>query len=152
MNWAAITWLVLLVVFLIAEAACPIHLASIWFAVGAVVAMVISMLGGAVWIQVTVFFLVSGVLLASLWPLVRKYLNPNVEKTNLDAIVGSTGVVTSAIDNLHAQGQIKLGAMEWTARSTTGDPIPVDATVRVDRIEGVKAFVSPVPVPVSNDF
>lgn len=152
MNWAAIIWLVLLVVFLIAEAACPIHLASIWFAVGALVAMVISMLGGAVWLQAVVFVLVSGVLLASLWPLVRKYLNPNVEKTNLDAIVGSTGLVTAAIDNLHAQGQIKLGAMEWTARSTTGDPIPVGTTVRVDRIEGVKAFVSPAEVPASNGF
>lgn len=148
MNWTVILWLILLVVFLIAEAACPIHLVSIWFAVGTLAAMVVSLLHGALWLQTMVFVVVSAGLLAMLWPLVRKYLNPNVSKTNLDAIVGSTGLVTAAIDNLHGQGQVKLGAMEWTARSTDGDPIPVDTTIRVDRIEGVKVFVSPVEVPV----
>lgn len=147
MNWTVILWLILLVVFLVAEAACPIHLVSIWFAVGTLAAMVVSLLHGALWLQTMVFVVVSAGLLAMLWPLVRKYLNPNVSKTNLDAIVGSTGLVTAAIDNLHGQGQVKLGAMEWTARSTGGEPIPVDTTIRVDRIEGVKVFVSPVEVP-----
>lgn len=149
MNWAAIVWLVLLVIFLIAEAACPIHLVSIWFAVGALVALLLAMVDGAVWLQVTAFVLVSAVLLALLWPLVRKYLNPNIEKTNVDAIVGSAGLVTVAIDNLLAQGQVKLGAMEWTARSTDGAPIPVGTTIRVDRIEGVKAFVTPLKETVT---
>lgn len=149
MNWAAFLWLALLVVFLIAEAVCPIHLTSIWFAVGALVAMVVSLLHGGLGLQIGVFLVVSAGLLALLWPLVRKYLNPNVAKTNIDAIVGATGVVTAPIDNLHAQGQVKLGAMEWTARSTTGDPIDLDATIRVDRIEGVKVFVSLVEAPVS---
>lgn len=144
MNWAAIIWLALLVVFLIAEAACPIHLVSIWFAVGSLAAMVVGMLHGSVGLQVGVFLVVSAGLLALLWPLVRKYLNPNVAKTNLDAIVGSTGLVTVAIDNLHTQGQVKLGAMDWTARSSSGEPICAGVTVRVDRIEGVKVFVSPL--------
>lgn len=150
MNWAAILWLVLLVIFLIAEAACPIHLVSIWFAVGALVALLLAMVNGAVWLQVAAFVLVSAVLLALLWPLVRKYLNPNVEKTNVDAVVGSAGLVTVAIDNLLAQGQVKLGPMEWTARSTEGDPIPEGTTVRVDRIEGVKVFVTPLKETVKN--
>ncbi len=152
MNWAAITWLVLLILFLVVEAACPIHLVSIWFAAGALLAMLVAMVGGAGWLQVTVFLLVSGVLLALLWPLVRKYLNPNVTKTNLDAIVGSSGLVTVAIDNLSATGQVKLGAMEWSARSTSGHPIPAGTPIRVDRIEGVKAFVSPAEVPVESSF
>ena len=149
MNWAAIIWLVLLVVFLIAEAACPVHLVSIWFAVGSLAAMVVGMLRGPMWLQIGAFLVVSAGLLALLWPLVRKYLNPNVAKTNLDAIVGSAGLVTVAIDNLHGQGQVKLGAMEWTARSTSGDPIDQGTLVRVDKIEGVKAFVSPVKVEES---
>lgn len=152
MNWAAIVWLVLLVIFLIAEAACPIHLVSIWFAVGALVALLLAMVDGAVWLQVMTFVLVSAVLLALLWPLVRKYLNPNLEKTNVDAIVGSAGLVTVAIDNLLAQGQVKLGAMEWTARSTDGAPIPVGTTIRVDRIEGVKAFVTPLKETVTTNL
>ena len=133
--------------FLIVEAACPIHLVSIWFVAGSVVAMIAAMLHWALWLQITLFVLVSGALLATLWPLVRKHLNPSVTKTNVDAVIGSTGLVTVAIDNLTATGQVKLGAMEWTARSSSGEPIPAGTVVRVDNIEGVKAFVSPAEVP-----
>ena len=147
MNWAACIWVELAVIFLIVEAACPIHLVSIWFVAGALVAMIAAMLHWGLWLQITLFVLVSGVLLAMLWPVVRKYLNPKVEKTNVDAIIGSTGLVTVAIDNLTATGQVKLGAMEWTARSINGDTIPAGTVVRVDHIEGVKVYVSPAEVP-----
>lgn len=143
MNWAAIIWLVLMMVFLIVEAACPVHLVSLWFAVGSLVALLVGMLGGPEWLQVTLFLLVSGALLLALWPLVRKYLNPKITSTNIDAVIGSTGLVTVAIDNVAAAGQVKLGAMVWTARSTSGEAIPEGTIVRVDKIEGVKAFVTP---------
>ena len=149
MNWAAYIWLGLMVAFLIAEAACPFHLVSIWFAVGALVAVIVSLLGGAVWLQITLFLLVSCALLAALWPLVRKFLNPKLEKTNVDSVIGSTGLVTAAIDNVTAVGQVKLGAMYWTARSTSGAPIAEGTLIRVDKIEGVKVFVSPAEVKVS---
>jgi len=140
-------WAGLAVLFLIVEAACPLHLVSIWFVVGSVVALIAAMLKWALWLQITLFVLVSGVLLALLWPTVKKYLNPKVEKTNVDSVIGSTGLVTVAIDNLSAAGQVKLGAMEWTARSTSGEAIPVGTVVRVDKIEGVKAYVSPAEIP-----
>ena len=142
-------WAGLAVLFLIVEAACPLHLVSIWFVVGSVVALIAAMLGWALWLQITLFVVVSGALLAMLWPLVRKYLNPAVEKTNVDSVLGSTGLVTDAIDNLTAVGQVKLGAMEWTARSTSGNPIPKGTLIKVDQIEGVKAFVSPAEVPTN---
>lgn len=144
MNWAAIIWLGLMIGFLVVEAACPIHLVSVWFAVGSLVATVVSLLQGAVWLQVVLFFLVSGVLLALLWPLTRKYMTPKITRTNVDSVVGSTGLVTISIDNVIAQGQVKLGSMVWTARSTSGEAISVGTMVRADRIEGVKVFVSPV--------
>ena len=146
MNWATITWLIIMGIFLVVEAACPIHLVSIWFAAGALVAMFISMLDGELWLQITAFFAVSGALLAALWPFIRKVLNPHLTKTNVDAIIGTEGVVTADIDNLTAVGQVKLGGMEWTARSTSGDKISAGTRIRVDRIEGVKAFVSPAEV------
>ena len=148
MNWAAISWLAAMVVFLIVEAACPIHLVSIWFAAGALVATIISLLDGAIWLQVLAFCLVSGALLAALWPFIRKFLNPHLSKTNVDSVIGSHGVVTAEIDNLNAVGQVKLGGMEWSARSTSGENIPAGTHIRVDRIEGVKAFVSPAEVTV----
>ena len=146
MNWAAISWLAAMVVFLIVEAACPIHLVSIWFAVGALAAMIVSLFGGVAWLQLTVFCVVSGALLIGLWPFIRKFLNPHLTKTNVDSVIGSQGLVTVEIDNINAVGQVKLGGMEWTARSTSGENIPVGTRIRVDRIEGVKAFVSPAEV------
>ena len=139
-------WLALMVVFLIVEAACPIHLVSIWFAAGSLVAAIASMLHGQLWLQILLFLVVSGGLLACLWPFVNKFLRPHLTKTNVDIVICTEGYVTEAVDNLSATGQVKLGGMYWSARSTAGQPIPVGALVRVDRIEGVKAFVSEVKV------
>ena len=145
MNWAAIVWLVLIPVFLLIEAS-TVMLVSIWFAFGSLAALLLSLLGASVGLQVAVFLIVSAILLTALRPLVRKYINPKLTKTNVDAVVGTTGLVTVAIDNVSAVGQVKLGAMYWTARSTTGDQIPEGTLVRVDKIEGVKVFVTPMEV------
>ena len=146
MNWASIVWFVLLLLFLVVEAACPIHLVSIWFAAGSLVAMIVSFLSGPVWLQILLFLVVSGALVVLLWPFTKKFLKPKLTKTNVDAIIGSQGLVTAAIDNVAAQGQVKLGAMEWSARSTSGESIPVGTLIRVDKVEGVKVFVSPAEV------
>ena len=142
MEVSVIIWFILLLIFLIVEAACPIHLVSIWFAAGALVAMIVSFLGGPIWLQITLFLVVSCVLVALLWPFIKKFLRPKLEKTNIDAIVGTEGIVTISIDNVAATGQVKLGTMEWTARSTSGCVIEKGTLVRADRIEGVKVFVS----------
>lgn len=146
MNWASILWLVLLVAFLAAEAA-TVSMVSLWFAVSALVALLVALLGGPGWLQGTLFLVISAVLLALLRPIVRRYISPRITATNVDSVIGSTGLVTAAIDNVSAAGQVKLGAMEWTARSTSGQPIPVGTLVKVDRIEGVKAYVTPAEIP-----
>ena len=143
MNWAAILWLVLMVVFLIAEAS-TVTLVSIWFAAGALAAMAVSLLGGALLIQVSVFLIVAALLLAALRPFVKKYVRPKISRTNIDSVIGSTGVVTEEINNTLAQGQVKLGAMYWSARSTSGSIIPTGTVIQVDRIEGVKVYVERV--------
>ena len=146
MNWAAILWLILMVLFFIIEGA-AVMLVSIWFAAGALVALILSLFSLPFAVQVVAFIVVSCVLLALLRPLVRKYLTPKIVKTNVDSVIGSTGPVTVAIDNNEAEGQVKLVAMYWTARSTTGENIPVGTLIRVDRIEGVKVFVSVAEIP-----
>ena len=148
MNWAAILWLVLLIVFLVVEAV-TVTLVSLWFAAGALAALLVSFFGAAIWLQVLIFLAVSAVALAALRPVARKYIRPKITATNVDAVIGSTGLVTVAVDNVTASGQVKLGAMVWSARSTSGDPIPEGTLVRADRIEGVKVFVSPVEVPAA---
>ena len=142
MNFEILVWGGLLVLFLIVEVICAIHLVSIWFAVGAAVALAAALLGAPLWLQILLFLAVSSALLAALLPFVRKVLKPKLSATNLDSIIGSTGYVTEDIDNLRAVGHVKLGGMEWSARSTSGDAIAAGILVKVDRIEGVKAFVS----------
>ena len=145
MNWFALVWLALMIVFLLLEAG-TVSMVSIWFAVGALAAMVASLCGGELWLQIVLFFAVSIVLLAALRPLARKYFTPKITKTNVDSVIGMQGLVTADINNVTAQGQVKLGAMEWTARSSSGEPIKAGTLVKVDKVEGVKAFVTPAQV------
>ena len=139
----AIVWLVLMVIFLVIEAATVVTV-SLWFAAGALVALLVSLVGLNIWVQVILFFIVSAVLLACLRPLVQRHFTPTLSRTNVDALIGTRGYVTADIDNISAAGQVKLGAMEWTARSANGLPIPAGTLVKVERIEGVKAYVLPV--------
>ena len=141
MDWEALFWLAAMVVFILAEAA-TVTLVSIWFAAGALAAIVAALLGGNVIVQVTVFLAVAIALLASLRGIVRKHFTPRLVRTNVDSVIGSVGVVTTPVNNVAALGRVTIGGMEWSARSTTGDPLPEGAQVRVDRIEGVKVFVS----------
>ena len=147
MNWEAIFWLGAMIVFLLAEAA-TVTLVSIWFAAGALAAIVVALTGGGLGFQVTVFLLVAALLLISLRGVVRKYLRPGMVRTNVDAVIGTTGIVTTPINNVAALGQVKLGGMEWSARSTDGSHIPEGTLIRVDRVEGVKVFVSLAEQPV----
>ena len=138
-----IIWLVLMIVFLVMEAQ-TVTMVSLWFGIGALASLIAALCGAEVWLQVVIFFAVSIALLASLRPLSKKYFAPKITKTNVDSVIGAQGLVTTAIDNVSAQGRIKLNAMEWTARSTSGEKIEVGTLVKVDKIEGVKVFVTPV--------
>ena len=136
-------WLVLMVIFLIVEAT-TVTMISLWFAAGSLAALLASLLGAGLGLQIGVALAVSALTLAALRPVVRKHFTPKLTKTNVDAVIGSRGYVTADIDNVSAQGTVKLGAMEWTARSVTGETIPRGTLVEVDRIEGVKVFVRAV--------
>ena len=148
MNMSAIAWFVLMIVFLLVEAS-TVCVVSIWFAVGALSAMIASLLGGQLWLQVVLFLVISAALLAALRPITKKYFTPKLVKTNVDAVIGTTGIVLEPIDNVHSTGRVKLSGMEWTARSTNGEPIEKDTLIRVDRVEGVKVYVSPAQVSAS---
>ena len=139
-------WLGLMVLFILVEAA-TVTMVSLWFAGGALAALVVSLLGGGFLLQMIAFLVVSTALLALLRPLARKHFTPKLTRTNVDSVIGMEGYVTADIDNVAATGTVKLGAMEWTARSVRGEKISTGTLVKVEKIEGVKAFVSPVEVP-----
>ncbi len=146
MGFFAYMWVGLLILFLVLEGS-TVALVSLWFAVGSLAAIVAALLGASLGVQVGIFLAVSGVLLALLRPFLRKYIAPSIQKTNVDSLVGRECPVTEDIQNLQSQGQVKVNGMVWSARSTDGQHIPKGTVVRIDRIEGVKLLVSPVPVP-----
>ena len=138
-------WLALAVVFLVAEAA-TVTMVSLWFAGGCLAALLVAATGGGWGFQVFTALAVSALLLACLRPLARKHFTPKLTRTNVDAVIGTQGYVTADIDNMAATGTVKLGAMEWSARSADGKPIPKGTLVKAERIEGVKVYVAPAEV------
>ena len=143
-----ILWLVLLIIFASSEAV-PVGLTSIWFAAGALVALLAALLGGPMWVQITLFLAVSLLCLAAVRPLAKRHLNNKVERTNADRVIGAEAQVTEDIDNIHGKGAVVIRGMAWSARSQDGGPIAAGTLVRVLRIEGVKVFVEPTAAPVS---
>lgn len=140
-------WTVMLLAFIAVEAI-TVSLVSAWFAAGALAAVICALLGGKIWLQSVLFFLVSGVMLLLLRPIAKKHFTPKLTKTNVDAVIGATGKVIARIDNDSATGKVRLGGMEWSARSTSGEILNEGTMIRVDKVEGVKVYVSPVRVTV----
>lgn len=139
----SICWLVALVVLAVLEGI-TVTLVSLWFALGALAALITSFFVDNIWVQFAVFLVVSLVTLLVIRPLAQRYVTPKQVATNADRAVGAEGMVTQAIDNRTAQGQVTVGGAVWTARADPEEPIPEGTPVRVLRIEGVKLIVTPM--------
>ena len=133
-----IMWLVLLVLLLVVEAM-TMGLTTIWLAGGALVAWILAMLDVHVAIQIGAFLVVSIALLVLTRPIAMKYFNAKRERTNVEHIIGQTGLVTERIDNIHGTGVVVINGLEWTARAE--QIIEPDTIVVVKEIQGVKAIV-----------
>ena len=134
-------WLILLIIFVVIEVF-TLGLTTIWFAGGALVAMLTALLHAPVWLQICVFVIVSLVLLFFTRPIAVKYFNKDRIKTNVESLVGKPAIVISEIDNLQGIGQVMVNGQEWTARSCEdSEKIQVGAVVTVIAINGVKLIV-----------
>ncbi len=138
-----ITWLAIMVFCLIVEVS-TVGLITIWFAGGALIAAIVSMIGGPMWLQIVLFLVASLVLLIFTRPIAVKYFNKNRTKTNVETIIGKQAIVTDRIDNLKGQGQIITDGMEWTARSANEEIIEEGCIVEIKEIKGVKAIVEQI--------
>ena len=139
-NIPAIVWLILLLAFAALEGV-TVGLTSIWFAAGALAALIAALLHGPLWLQIALFLVVSILCLLAVRPLARKYINTQVQPTNADRVIGAEARVTEDIDNIQGKGAVSIGGIIWTARSDRDEVIPAGSLVRVLRIEGVKVFV-----------
>ncbi|MBQ3481077.1 MAG: NfeD family protein [Oscillospiraceae bacterium] len=134
-------WVVLMIGFLVVEGIAP-GLVSIWFALGALAALISALLGAQVWLQAVWFIVISVLALVLTRPLAKKYVNSRTQATNADMLIGQECIVTETIDKLHGTGAVSVGGKVWTARAD--DPeriIEKDSVAVVERIEGVKLIV-----------
>ena len=122
-------WLGIVALFLVIEAA-TVGLTTIWFAGGALIAAIAAWIGAGEAVQWILFIAVSLVLLIFTRPVAVRYMNKDVEKTNVERLMGQKAVVIQEIDNLNQTGLIRVGDVEWMARTKSDDvQIPEKAVV-----------------------
>ena len=138
----AINWLIIAVLFFVGELICPVFF-LFWFSVGALVAMLLSLVVSSITVQIIVFLVVSVLLLIFMKPLTNKlFKNKEKDELNTNGIIGKTAVVVKEIDNLKGTGEVKVGSELWRAVSDDDSKvIPQDAKVTVLKIDGVKVIV-----------
>lgn len=140
---AGMIWLGILILMVMIEIV-TLGLTTIWFAGGALVAFVASLLGAGVPLQITLFIVVSVLLLIGTRPFAVKYFNRERVKTNAESLIGEIGIVLSDIDNLRATGAVQVNGQEWTARSKDNVLIEKGREVRIEEISGVKLMVKEI--------
>lgn len=136
-----LVWAVILIILVGIELATA-GLTTIWFAGGALAALILSLLKVPLGFQIAAFFVVSIVLLVFTRPLVVKKFNPSLVKTNAESLIGKTARVTERIDNISATGHVVVDGQDWSARSTVEGKIYEEGwLVKIVKIEGVKLIV-----------
>lgn len=145
MNEMMIIWLVILIVSIVVEVV-TLGLSSIWFAGGALIAVVFAALSLPIWLQILVFLVISLLLMVFTRPIALKYFNRDRVRTNVESMVGQQAIVISEIDNLQGIGQVTVGGQEWSARSEVDDQrMGVGTVVQVVAVSGVKLIVREDP-------
>ena len=136
----AIVWAVIFIAALVIESQTA-ELVAIWFLAGALISLVLSFFNVPVWIQITVFVLLSAVLMVLAFKFFRRLLLKNVgkTKTDTDLLIGKQARVEEDINNAQMQGAVKIDGKIWSARmAEDSQTASVGEFVTVESISGVK--------------
>ena len=134
-------WLAAMIILIIIEIV-TVGLTTIWFAIGALVAIIVSMLGGGIILQLTVFLLVSFGMLILTRPLAIRYIINSRTRTNYEGIIGKVVRITQNVDNIAGQGCAMVNGQEWTVRAVDDkSKIAAGSLAKVVDIRGVRLIV-----------
>lgn len=136
----SLIWTALIIAFLGIEAATS-FLVSIWFAGGALAALVVSLFTENLSLEILVFLLVSLLCIAFVRKIAMEHFKASHGKTNLDRIVGQHVIVKEDVDNMKNQGSVIINDVEWKVKSENGEIIQSGETVEIADIQGVKLIV-----------
>ena len=135
-----IFWIIVFVAALIVEAA-SFALVSIWFAAGALGALIAAALGANLTVQLIVFAVLAGLLLFLTRPLLKKLFPGKFIPTNSELDIGKKAVVIETIDELSGKGRVRLAGVDWAAVSADGNVIPQGESVIVREIRSSRVVV-----------
>ncbi|MFZ7121020.1 MAG: NfeD family protein [Eubacteriaceae bacterium] len=141
-NVIILGWIIAIIFFIIVEAL-TMGLATIWFAIGSVIALIAAFFKIPFYIQFALFLISSLVLLAFTRPIFVDYLKVGKTKTNVDSIIGNIGIVLEDI-NTFKYGQVKVNGQIWTAKSEMKVHIEKNTKVEIIGVEGVKLIVKEI--------
>ncbi|MDM8201862.1 NfeD family protein [Allofournierella massiliensis] len=139
-------WAVLLAVFVVVELATA-NLVTVWFAVGALAALIASLFTHNLLWQALVFLLVSLVALIATKPLVsRARSRKPAAAVELDRNIGRTA---QALEDLRpgVVGRVRLDGVDWNA--VTDSPIRAGERCTVQSIGGTTLTVAPEKTPAA---
>ena len=137
-----IIWLLILVSLLIIEFL-TLGLTSIWFAGGALAAIIATELGANIVVQIIVFLAVSVVILFLFRPKAVSYFNSKIERTNADSLIGKEAKIIETVNNKENTGKAIINGQEWTARAKNDkDVFEVDSWAKIEAISGVKLILT----------
>ena len=136
----AYMWLIIIILLIIVEVM-TINLTTIWFVISGLFALLLSFFTDNFFIQFFVFTIGGIVLLIVTRPILKNIIKEKKESTNLDRVIGMTGIVTEKIKQ-NATGEVKVDGKRWTAFANQN--IDTNSTVKVLEIDGVKLKVEKV--------
>ena len=136
-----VVWIIAIIVFGVVEGLTE-GLVSVWFAIGSLAGLIASVFHYGALKQLAAFVVVSAIALAATRPIVKRYAAMGYTRTNADRVIGQVGRVTETVDA--ENGAVYADGKTWTARSADGAVLPMETQVRVERIEGVKLYVTRV--------
>ena len=135
-------WLFFVIIFIVIEVI-TFNLTTLWFAFGALISMICAYAKFPVIAQIVIFLSVSILLAVFAKPIAVKYLRVGKNKTNIDSLIGETGIVLKTIEDV-SSGVVKVKGQEWSADSASGEAIEVGEKVTIMEIRGVKLLVNRV--------
>ena len=143
MHYMPMTWLIISILLGVFEAM-TVDLVAIWFAIGALAAILPAAIGAPFWVQLVVFLAVGLLTLALTRPMVKRVLHVKKTNTNADRVIGMVGIVTVPIDNVAGTGRVLANGLDWAARTDDGAPVEAQERVLIKAIEGVTLIVERV--------
>lgn len=138
----AMLWTIVIVAAIIIEAI-TVDLVSIWFSIGAIIALIAYLLNFSTAVQLSLFIIISLICIVLARPLAKKYLRTNIVQTNLDKVIGKHALVTQTItyDN---KGEVKVMGQYWFATSYNNEIVEEGCYAEILAIEGNHLIVKKI--------